>query len=133
MGFQPWSGGLHYRVFNGACKINRDYFVRMGTYLDNFISPSPACAIFRTADLSKFIYSSIEGIHNYDFNGYGAGVDWLIFMLTALNYSYVSYHDEPLVFYRAHDDSISIKNENNMVSIGQDLARQWLKSIIKGL
>jgi len=133
VGFQPWVGGLHYRVFNGGCKINRDYFVRMGTYLDNFISPSPACATFRTSDLKKFIYSSLEGVDNYDFNRYGAGVDWLIFMLTALNYSYVSYFDEPLVFYRAHDDSISIKNENNMVTIGQDLAKKWLKSIIKGL
>ena len=105
----------------------------MGTYLDNFISPSPSCAIFRTSDLKKFIYSSIDGINNYDFNSYGAGVDWLIFMLTAFNYSYVSYFDEPLVFYRAHDDSITIKNENNMVTIGRDLTKQWLKSIIKGL
>ena len=133
VGYEPWKGGLHYRVFNGDCRINRDYFIRAGTYLENFICPSPACALFRTSDLVKNIHSTLPGVEDYDFNRYGAGVDWLIFMLTALSYSYVTYIDEPLVFFSAHDDSISIKNEDNMVPIGTELAKKWLKSIVNGL
>ena len=133
VGSSPWSGGIHYRILDGDSKINKDYFVRIGTYTDNIICPSPACALFRTSDLMKNIHSSLPGVQNYDFNKYGAGVDWLISMLTALKYDYVAYIDEPLVFFRAHGESISIINENNMVAIGTKLAKDWLKLAVKGL
>lgn len=133
VGQQPWQGGVHYKVFEGDTKINRDYFLRLGTYMDNIVCPSPACALFRTSDLTNKIHSSLPGIVNYDFNRYGAGVDWLITMLTTINYSHVAYVDDPLVFFRAHEESISIVNEDNMVAIGTKLAKDWLKAMVKGL
>lgn len=133
VGWTPWIGGTHYRAFSGDCKITRDYYARASTYLEHFFPYSPAAALFRTSDLKKHIFSSLPGVEDYDFNKYGAGVDWLIYMLTALNYQHIAYIDEPLVFFRAHDESITIKNESNMIPLGYDLAKKWLKSIVNGL
>lgn len=133
VGHEPWQGGIHYRAFEGNTKINRDYFIRAGTYMENFVCPSPACALFRTVDLIKNIHNSLPGVSGHDFNRYGAGVDWLITMLTTLSYQHVAYIDEPLVFFRAHENSISIVNENNMVAVGTKLAKDWLRMVVKGL
>jgi glycosyltransferase involved in cell wall biosynthesis len=131
VGTTPWEGGIHYKAFNGSTQIRRDYFIRAGTYTEHFMCHSPAAALFRTKDLRNNIRHELPGITGYDFNRYGAGVDWLIYMLTTLAYEHVAYVDEVLVFFRAHDESISIKNEDNLVPQGYVLAKQWLRALCK--
>lgn len=133
VGQQDWTGGVHYRAFLSDCKFARDAFVRAATHMEHFTPVSPGAALFRTADLRKHIFTSLPGVDGYDFARFGAGVDWLIYTLTALNYPYVAYVAEPLVYFHAHAGSISISNEDNQVPTGYALAKKWLCATVKGL
>lgn len=130
IGAGDWQGGLAYNAFIGNAKVARNTFIRMGLYCDGVIPVSPGAALFRTQDLLSNIKVDLQGITDYDFRATGAGVDWLLYMLTALNYSYVQYVDKPLSYFRAHSESLTIKNEGNSISIGQVLAKQWLKAAL---
>jgi glycosyltransferase involved in cell wall biosynthesis len=133
VGQQDWQGGVQYRAFASDCKFARDYFVRAATHLEHFTPVSPGAALLRTSDLRKHILTELPGVQGYDFARYGAGVDWLIYTLTALNYNYVAYVAEPLVYFHAHGGSISIHNEDNQVPMGYALAKKWLTMAVKGL
>lgn len=133
IGNESWKGTVFYETFLSDCKISRNYFFRAATHLGNFYPASPGAALFRTSDLHKNILTSLPGFDDYDFLRYGAGVDWLIYMLTALYYPHIAYVAEPLVYFRAHPDSITIKNEDNMVSLGYAAAKQWLTTMLPGL
>lgn len=133
VGREEWKGVPQYRAFRGTTNFAREYFLRSSTYIEHFTPVSPGAALLRTADLRKNLLTELPGIPNYDFNRTGAGVDWLIYTLTALTYPYVTYVDEPLVFFFAHEESISGVNEQNLVPEGYALARQWLKQSVRGL
>jgi glycosyltransferase involved in cell wall biosynthesis len=133
VGYEDWKGSVQYRAFTSNCQIARDYFVRAATHMEHFTPVSPGAALFRTLDLRKHILTELPNVQGYDFAHYGAGVDWLIYTLTALNYEYVAYVAEPLVYFHAHEGSISISNENNCVPMGYALAKKWLCMAVKGL
>ena len=128
IGAGEWKGGEAYAAYVGDTKISQNTFVRQSVYCDGVNPVSPGAALFRTADLLKNISIELDGITEYDFKSTGAGVDWLLYVLTALNYPFVQYVDRPLSYFRAHADSLTIKNEGNSISIGQHLAKKWLKS-----
>lgn len=133
VGSEDWKGILHYQHFFTDCKIARDAYLRTSVHINNFTPNSPGAAIFRTADLNNNIMTELDGIEGYDFCANGAGVDWLTYVLTSLHYKYVAYVSTPLVFFHAHPDSISVKNENNLVPLGYSLAKKWFVSKINGL
>jgi glycosyltransferase involved in cell wall biosynthesis len=133
IGYEDWKGTVHYRAFIGDCKIARDHFLRATTDMENFIPVSPGAALFRTSDLRKYILAELPGVKGYDFARYGAGVDWLIYALTALRYQHVAYVADPLVYFHAHAGSITIANENNQIPMGYALAKKWLRMSVKSL
>jgi glycosyltransferase involved in cell wall biosynthesis len=128
VGAEEWKGTVVYRAFDNDCNILREPFLRAAVHLDHFTPVSPSAALFRTADLLNNIHTELPGIDGYDFSRYGAGVDWVVYALTALNYPFVSYVHEPLTFFRAHPGSITIANENNLIPAGYKLAKQWFLS-----
>ena len=133
VGTEDWKGGLVYNAFLNDCKLTREFFVRVSTLLEHFTPVSPGAALFRTSDLHRFILTDLPGVDGYDFASNGAGVDWLIYALTALNYKHVAYVSDPLTYFHAHADSISVRNENNLVQLGYDLAKKWLRTTVKGI
>jgi len=133
VGHADWTGAVHYRAFLNDTKFARDHFIRMATNMEHFTPVSPGAALFRTVDLRKHILTELPGTEGYDFAATGAGVDWLIYTLTALNYEHVAYVDAPLTYFHAHAGSISINNENNLVPMGYAMAKQWLRLTLKGL
>ena len=109
IGKNEWNGYLMYNHFGNDCRIARGSFLRMTTHLEHFTPESPGAGLFRTADLRKNILMSLPGITDHDFARDGAGVDWLVYALTALAYPYVACVPEPLVFFRDHPGSITIE------------------------
>jgi hypothetical protein len=102
--------------------------------MEHFTPVSPGAAIFRTDDLRKNILTSLPGVSGYDFSSTGAGVDWLIYLLTALAYPHVKYVCDPLVFFRAHEGSISVGSKTrDSVHEGYVLAKKWLRANVGGL
>ncbi len=133
VGPSPWVGAVHYRAFAGNSKISRDWFVRVSTHLEHMTPVSPGAGLFRTQDLLRNTLVELDGVTGFDFAGTGAGVDWLIYQLTALQYEYVAYIDEPLAFFRAHSGSISISDSSGRLATGYSTAKAWLKSKVSGL
>jgi glycosyltransferase involved in cell wall biosynthesis len=133
VGVSPWVGGVHYRAFVGNAKIARDWFVRISTHMEHLTPVSPGAALFRKQDLLRNTLLGLDGIDGFDFAGTGAGVDWLIYQLTALQYEHVAYVDQPLAFFRAHAGSISISDSSGVLAVGYSTAKSWLKSRIAGL
>ncbi len=130
VGWEEWKGEVFYRAFISDCKFSRDFFLRAALYLDHFTPVSPGAALLRTEDLRRHILTELPGVHDYDFLRYGAGIDWLIYALTAIRYPYIYYIQEPLSYFRAHSGSITIANENDQVRRGYELAKQWFKAMV---
>jgi len=128
IGPEDWTGSVFYQQYQTECKINQMTYIKTATYLTELVPLSPGAALFRTRDLQENILTHIPGVDDYDFTVYGAGVDLLVYMLTAVNYEYVAYLPEPLAFFRYHDDSISIQNKDNMVRLGYQHAVNWFKA-----
>lgn len=86
---------------------------------------SPGCALFRTADMRRNLRLDVPPIGQHDFASLGAGPDALLLLLTAQDYSDVGYVAEPLCFFRAHQDSISVGRRNDAVDEGYARAFAW--------
>jgi glycosyltransferase involved in cell wall biosynthesis len=134
VGYEEWQGGTFYRTFGNDCNFIRDSFVRVATLIEHLTPVSPGAAVFRTDDLRKNILTSLPNVSGYDFSATGAGVDWLIYLLTALAYPYVKYVCDPLAFFRAHEGSISVGSKTrDSVTEGYSLAKKWLRANVGGL
>jgi glycosyltransferase involved in cell wall biosynthesis len=77
---------------------------------------SPGASLFRLTDLYEWIQyrKSHSDLQQYMNNG--AGLDALMFFIAAKNKKKVAYIEKPLVFFRIHNDSLTVKNEFNEVS-----------------
>lgn len=127
IGTEDWIGALNYNCYIGNTKILRETYIRQALYCGR-LPVSPGAALFRTKDLLANIKLELPGVVGYDFSSTGAGVDWLLYMLTALNYRHVQYVDQPLSFFRAHPDSLTIQDVNGQVTQGVALATSWFKA-----
>jgi glycosyltransferase involved in cell wall biosynthesis len=131
IGSRPWEGNVLYRAFLDDVSISRNAFVRACLCTDGLIPVSPGAALLRSKDLKASILTKLEGVADYNFEQTGSGVDLLVYVLTALRYEKVQYVQEPLSFFRAHEGSLSVKNEGNEIVVGQHLAKQWARSLLK--
>ena len=86
---------------------------------------SPVCGIFRTRDLIKNTLTEIPSPSLDSFHLHGAGIDQLIYLLTALDYPKVAFISEPLVFLRAHADSYTISDPEGDLWQRYEQGRIW--------
>jgi glycosyltransferase involved in cell wall biosynthesis len=79
---------------------------------------SPGAILIRTEDLLENLHTTFptSTLRNYEING--AGPDVMLMLMTSLKYKFVANVNVPLVFFRAHKDSITINNCNNSVHDG---------------
>ncbi|MEK9825718.1 MAG: glycosyltransferase [Methylotenera sp.] len=83
---------------------------------------SPGTGLFRTKDFRKNLSFDIPTNQPLGFENHGAGPDVLLFAKTALDYKNVVFLPDELVFFRSHNDSITIQNPNNIVHKGYEHA-----------
>jgi Glycosyltransferases involved in cell wall biogenesis len=86
---------------------------------------SPACALFRLADLRQSFMMELPTEPASDLTATGAGVDVLLYLLTALRYPRVACLSEPLAFFRAHAGSITVDGRGGQVALSYALAESW--------
>lgn len=113
-----------------------EYVVRLMRHLAPL---SPGAIMLRTKDLKQNLMLDIPASTPRPFLKNGAGPDVLISLITANNYLHVSCLREPLVFFRAHEDSFSIMDINDEVTLGYVSAvsyflkahapKHWLKYV----
>jgi glycosyltransferase involved in cell wall biosynthesis len=86
---------------------------------------SPACALFRLADIRRSFMMKLPTDPETDLTATGAGADVLLFLLTAVRYPRVARISDALAFFRAHAGSITVHGHAGEVALGYALARAW--------
>lgn len=123
-------------IFNGSSYYDRSshYLLpRTGLYSSTeFIEKalfgagipfSPGCAIFRLKDIQKNLLIQIPNKINSDFSSHAIGNDLLLFLLSANQYEYFGHIAEPLSFFRAHNESISVSSDYIKLNLFYFLAK----------
>lgn len=128
MGSEDWIGQASYVYGLDDTRITSGVFISASIRAWGLTPVSPGAALFRTDDVRKSLLHNLDGVDGYDFESTGAGIDWLLYLLTAERYQHVSYIAKPLSFFRAHDGSISTKNRGADVIRGYELAAQWFQT-----
>jgi glycosyltransferase involved in cell wall biosynthesis len=125
IGQDPWEGNLFYNCFDSDTLINNIFFIKSSVHIFGSMPVSPGAAIFRKSDLLSNIFLRLDGIDDYDFSATGAGVDYLTYIVTALNYKNIYYCSTPTVYFRSHEGSLTIADVGGEVSLGYKKAREW--------
>lgn len=86
--------------------------------LDGKAPVSPGAILIRTKDLLANLHVNFPTSIPRPFEKHGAGPDVMISLLTAECYPIVSHCEKPLVYFREHNDSFSIKNLDMQVFNG---------------
>uniref|UniRef100_A0A7V0Z6J5 Glycosyltransferase family 2 protein n=1 Tax=candidate division WOR-3 bacterium TaxID=2052148 RepID=A0A7V0Z6J5_UNCW3 len=84
---------------------------------------SPGNALFRKKDLEKNILLDVPNKIGSDFKMHAIGNDALIYLLTATDYPKFAFINEPLSFFRAHRDSITISSDKSKFSTLYNIAK----------
>lgn len=123
IGPEPGAGVIHYAQpsrLMPSLEFIEGSLAGMGVY-----PVSQACALLRLADLRQSFIMELPTEPKTDLTTTGAGVDQLLFLLTALRYARVACISEPLAFFRAHPGSISVDGRRGQVALDYALARSW--------
>jgi len=114
VGQDKYSKNIKYAGLKDIEFLSSDDYIFGSIFLPDF-PVSPGCAIFRIEDLKENILTSVPSPRIKNFCDHGAGIDLLIFLLTAKKYKSIVRVSTPLVFFRQHEDSITIVKcrENN--------------------
>lgn len=112
IGPDPDHAQIHYQRRNAA--TTDAVFIDAGEYINEVLMGfgtlvSPGAALFRLKDLKDNFVKGIPSRKIHGFSYHGAGPDLLLFLLTAIQYKKVAHLPLPLVFFRKHDDSATIK------------------------
>lgn len=124
---RPGTGGepLQWRPSSGTWPAID--FIRE-SLLGGKVPVSPGAALFRLSDLRNNLKLDIPSLAGTDFTRYGAGPDLLLYLLTAAAYPQIAYHSEPLIFFRSHPESISIRESGKMIDAHYFQAKVWFAS-----
>jgi glycosyltransferase involved in cell wall biosynthesis len=138
MGSDPSANTILYA--NNLSRITSNEFTNL--ILRNEAPVSPGAALMRTSDLRENLKLDFPTRKDWNFAAHGAGPDVMTMLLTASKYDLVIHICEPLVFFRVHDESLTILNAGGQVRSGHTAAichylkqhhedSKWIKRVTK--
>jgi len=123
IGPDPRRSRLAYRFHPHTGRFPRRQYIRRAL-LGAQVPVSPGAALFRVSDLRGSLRLSIPSPSIDDFEKHGAGIDLLLYLMTAARYEEIGYVAHPLVFFRAHPGSISHSSDSGLTDAYHQ-ARIW--------
>jgi glycosyltransferase involved in cell wall biosynthesis len=123
IGPDPRQGRPAYRFGPHTGKFSRNRYIRHAL-LGSRVPVSPGAALFRVSDLRGSLHLSIPSPTIGDFEAHGAGIDLLLYLMTAARYEQVAFVAEPLAFFRAHEGSITLSGDLRLADAYHQ-ARIW--------
>lgn len=106
------TSAIHYSNRN-KLRLTADEFI--SRVLTGAAPVSPGAALIRSEDLRHFLGVPINSVRPQNYDRHGAGPDVMIALEAATKYGQVVNLPRPLVFFRAHPDSLSVRDENGEV------------------
>jgi len=102
-------GEIHYSNSELPSKYETSLFIDSVFQRGGDVPVSPGCALLRTSDLRNVLDLNVANRIGSDFSMHAIGPDLLIFLRLCSQYNYVSFLNEPLSIFRAHEDSITVQ------------------------
>ncbi len=103
---------------------NCDQYIE-GALFDEDYPASPGCALFRLTDLNRNLLVDIPNTTGSDFSMHAIGNDLLIFLLTAHQYRTFGFVNEKLSFFRAHQNSITLRSSDGKLLLHRDIVKAF--------
>lgn len=125
IGDAPHGSTIAYAWRKTSRRVSSDRFVLDAVPDRGNVPVSPGAALFRTRDVRANLVEDIDTQPMADLASHGAGPDVLLYLLTARRYRKVAFVAEPLVFFRSHAESITVRNVGGAVSAGYADAYRW--------
>ena len=130
IGPEPRTSQLAYRFDAHTGRFPRHQYIRRAL-IGGSVPVSPGAALFRVSDLRGSLRLSIPSPTIADFEQHGAGIDLLLYLMTAARYEEIGYVAEPLVFFRAHQGSITHSGDLRLADAYHQ-ARIWFAAHTQG-
>jgi len=128
IGTAPGSGSIAY--VGRAGTVSSAWFLRASINSVSAAVPvSPACALFRVADLRQSFMKELPTDPPVDLGSTGAGTDMLLYNMIALRYPLVAHDPRPLAFFRSHPGSVTLEGRGGLVQLHYALARSWFARV----
>lgn len=124
IGSKPGQGRIVYRWAADRKPFTSREFIERLLFRGD-VPVSPCAALFRMKDLQSSLQFARSVPDLSDLTVHGAGIDMLLYLLTAVRYQRVVHIGKPLVFFRAHDNSISIEKGSDFINDCHDRAKLW--------
>lgn len=131
IGRTPDSGVATYRHPSGD--VPSPTYLREALLTPGSYPVSPAAALFRLDDLKRSWMTQLPTNPPVDLSQTGAGIDELLFLLTATRYPVVRCLAEPLSFFRFHPGSMTVEGRGGAVALGYALTERWFGAEFLGL
>jgi len=131
IGPEPRASRLAHRFDGRTGRFSRQHYIRRALF-GSQAPVSPGAALFRTSDLRMSLRLTIPSPTIADFDRHGAGIDLLLYLMTAARYEEVAYVAEPLVFFRAHEGSITHSARDLRLPDAYHQARIWFAAHTQG-
>ncbi|MBV5339797.1 MAG: glycosyltransferase family 2 protein [Deltaproteobacteria bacterium] len=96
-----------------------------GIMLNKSYPGSPGCAIFKTIDVKENLVINIPNRINSNFAKHAIGNDLLLYLLTANKYDKYAVINEPLSYFRSHDESITTSAPIGKVALHYDIVKGY--------
>jgi glycosyltransferase involved in cell wall biosynthesis len=100
-------------TFQGSSRITLEEYINQ--VLWGMAPVSPGAVLLRTNDFLKNLYVGFPTKVKHAYDRHGAGPDVMTLLLTGEKYKYIERICDPLVYFRAHDDSFSILNQDDQI------------------
>jgi len=130
IGPEPLTSRPAYRFAAHSSRFPRRHYIRRALF-GSHVPVSPGAALFRVSDLRGSLQLAIPSPTMADFAHHGAGIDLLLYLMTAVRYEEVAYVAEPLVFFRAHEGSITHSGDSRLADAYYQ-ARIWFAAHTQG-
>ncbi len=130
IGTEPRASQLAYRFEKESGRFPRSHYIRRAL-VGARVPVSPGAALFRVSDLRGSLQLNVPSPTLSDFEQHGAGVDLLLYLMTAARYEEVAYVAQPLVFFRAHPGSLTHSGDSRLPDAYHQ-ARIWFAAHTQG-
>lgn len=105
---EPWQGGrVQYSFPEWAGGLSSSDYLK-AALVEERTPVSPGAALLRLSDLRRNLLMDVPSPSLTGFSRTGAGIDLLIYLLTAAQYPRLAHVPEPLAYFRDHPASITI-------------------------
>lgn len=125
-GEDPLNGYTLYKSTPLGCRPTTEFIE--GSLLKRDYPVSPGCGLFRAKDVRDCLLDQVPNRIGSDFAMHAIGPDVLLYLLVAERYPFFHRLAQPLSYFRANPDGITVSSGRGKIALHYDVAKAWFVS-----